>query len=387
MNAIYSDSGAPILPGASIGVIGGGQLGRYFVIEARRMGYVTWVLDPDANAPAMQLAENPVVAHYDDMEALEKLGRACDAVTVEFENVPSQSLHMLSSHCRVAPSADCIKVAQDRDLEKKTAQTHGLSPVPYASITSESDLTSAAKAVTFPAILKTARLGYDGKGQHICHNEEELAAAFQAVEGAACVLEQRIDLAAEVSVVLARGIDGQSVVFPLSRNVHVGGILSTSTVPSGLSQEILACAESQALKLANGLNFVGVLAVEFFIDADGNVLFNEMAPRPHNSGHYTLDATVTSQFEQQMRALCGLPLGSVALLSPVCMINVLGDVWTEKNPDWMRVVETPGAHLHLYGKAAARAGRKMGHINCLADSAEEALAAAHGIHGKLPQLT
>lgn len=377
----------PLLPGANIGVVGGGQLGRYFVIEARRMGYVTWVLDPDANAPAMQLAENPIVAAYDDADALKKLGGACDAVTVEFENVPSQSLDLLTSQCRVAPSAECINVAQDRDLEKRTAKLHGLSSVPYASITSAAEVAIAAQEVKFPAILKTARLGYDGKGQHVCHSEDELAAAFNEVDGAACVLEQRIELAAEVSVVLARGFDGESAVFPLSKNVHVGGILSTSCVPSGLSQEILDAAKDQALKLADGLNYVGVLAVEFFIDTDGNVLFNEMAPRPHNSGHYTLDATVTSQFEQQLRALCALPLGETRLLSPVCMINVLGDVWSGGNPNWLAVSDQAGAHLHLYGKAAARPGRKMGHINCLADTAESAFNSAHVVHGKLPQLT
>jgi 5-(carboxyamino)imidazole ribonucleotide synthase len=363
----------PLLPGTTVGVVGGGQLGRYFVLEARRLGYHTWVLDPDQNAPAMQLAEHCLIADYDDEEALKQLGNACDAVTVEFENVPAKSLELLDALCRVAPTAASIRVAQDRDLEKKTAQMHGLTPVPYATILNVGDIPVAVASVEFPAILKTSRLGYDGKGQHVCHNQQELMDAFDAVGHAECVLEHRIDLLAEVSVVLARRSDGQTAVFPLSRNVHVGGVLSTSTVPSGLDNEILSHAENLARKLADGLNYVGVLAVEFFIDRSGNVLFNEMAPRPHNSGHYTLDATVTSQFEQQLRALCNLPLGDTMLLSPVCMTNVLGDVWTNGDPDWLAVLNQAGAHLHLYGKSEARGGRKMGHINCLAETSEQAL--------------
>lgn len=369
-----------LLPGATVGVVGGGQLGRYFVLEARRLGYHTWVLDPDANAPAMQIAENCLVAGYDDEAALAQLGQVCDAVTVEFENVPAKSLELLDTFCRVAPTADSIRVAQDRDLEKKTAQKHGLSPVPYATISSVSDLPVAAESVEFPAILKTSRLGYDGKGQHVCHNRQELTDAFEAVGRAECVLEQRIDLLAEVSVVLARRVDGQTAVFPLSRNVHIGGVLSTSTVPSGLDNDVLAQAENLARRLADGLNYVGVLAVEFFIDRSGRVLFNEMAPRPHNSGHYTLDATVTSQFEQQLRALCNLPLGDTALLSPVSMVNLLGDLWTNGDPDWLSMFSQAGVHLHLYGKSEARAGRKMGHINCLSDTPENARQCAEKIH-------
>ena len=370
----------PLLPGATVGVVGGGQLGRYFVLEARRLGYHTWVLDPDPNAPAMQIAENCLVAAYDDEDSLNQLGQVCDAVTVEFENVPAKSLELLDTLCRVAPTAESIRVAQDRDLEKKTAQMLGLSPVPYATISTLSDIPAAAQSVQFPAILKTSRLGYDGKGQYVCHNQQELTEAFEAVGQAQCVLEQRIDLLAEVSVVLARRVDGQTAVFPLSRNVHVGGILSTSTVPAGLDSEILTQAENLARQLADGLNYVGVLAVEFFIDRSGQVLFNEMAPRPHNSGHYTLDATVSSQFEQQLRALCNLPLGDTTLLSPVSMVNVLGDLWSNGDPDWLSMFSQHGVHLHLYGKSEARAGRKMGHINCLSDTPEQAQQCAEQIH-------
>lgn len=383
MNGERVSDASPLLPGATVGVVGGGQLGRYFVLEARRLGYHTWVLDPDPSAPAMQLAEHCLVASYDDEEALKQLGQVCDAVTVEFENVPAKSLELLDTLCRIAPSADSIRVAQDRDLEKKTAQMHGLSPVPYATILKASDIPAAMASVEFPAILKTSRLGYDGKGQHLCHNQQELTDAFNAVGQAECVLEQRIDLLAEVSVVLARRGDGEIAIFPLSRNVHIDGVLSTSTVPAELANDVLSNAENLARKLADGLNYVGVLAVEFFIDRSGKVLFNEMAPRPHNSAHYTLDATVTSQFEQQLRALCNLPLGDTRLLSPVCMINVLGDVWSDVEPDWLSVFGQAGAHLHLYGKSEARAGRKMGHINCLAETSEQALQSALEIHSTL----
>ncbi len=374
---------SPLLPGAAVGVVGGGQLGRYFVLEARRLGFVTWVLDPDANAPAMQLAEYTIVANYDDTDALTKLGTACEAVTVEFENVPAQSLEQLSRLCQIAPSADNIRIAQDRDLEKRTAIQHGLTPVPYATIVYNGDIAEAVESVGLPAILKTARLGYDGKGQVVCHSVADVASAFDAVDGVLCVLERRIELQAEISVILARGFDHDVAVFPVARNVHVKGVLSTSTVPAALDNAVLDNAERQARELADGLDYHGVLAVEFFVDEQGNVLFNEMAPRPHNSGHYSLDATVCSQFEQQLRVLCRWPLGSTALLSPVCMLNLLGDAWVNGPPDWSAAFSKTGAHIHLYGKAEARAGRKMGHVNCLDNSAAAALASAETLLGIL----
>jgi len=372
-----------LLPGAVVGVIGGGQLGRYFVLEARRMGYDTWVLDPDKNSPAMQICEHQLVASYDDAKALAQLAGVCDAITVEFENVPANSLALLESTCRVAPSAACIQIAQDRVLEKKTAERHGLVPVPYASIRSEADIVAASERINFPAILKTSRLGYDGKGQYLCNNVKDALDALSLLNHVECVLEQRINLSAEVSVVLARRSDGQTAVFPLSRNTHVGGILSTSTVPSGLNETLLETAQAQALKLAQGIDYVGIMAVEFFVDDTGQVLFNEMAPRPHNSGHYTLDATGCSQFEQQLRALCHLPLGDTRLKTSVCMLNILGDIWSSGNPEWLHVFNTSGAHLHLYGKSEARPGRKMGHINFLGSHPEDLEQLALDIHGKL----
>ncbi len=377
----------PLLPGSTIGVVGGGQLGRYFVLEARRLGYHTWVLDPDANAPAIQLAEHALVAAYDDAEALAQLGKACDAITIEFENVPAASLEQLSQLTRVAPTAASISVAQDRDLEKQTAINFGLAPVPYTTINKASDIPTALASVGLPAILKTTRLGYDGKGQALCHTQEDVQLAFANVNEAQCVLEKRIELVLEMSVVLARGFDGNIAVFPVARNVHEQGILTTSTVPCSLPESlpeaVMSKAVTQASDLAKGLNYHGVLAVEFFVDAAGELFFNEMAPRPHNSGHYTLDATVCSQFEQQLRALCGLPLGSTALLSPVSMVNILGDIWTDNEPDWIKLMQQSGAYLHLYGKSAARPGRKMGHVNCLGKSPEAALDIALNVHRQL----
>lgn len=373
-----------LLPGASIGVIGGGQLGRYFVIAARRLGYTTWVLDPDATAPAMQMCEHPVVGAYDDQDALQQLADACDAVTIEFENVPAASLELIAQHTRIAPSVAAVTIAQDRHAEKKRAREFGLNTAPYAVIATDADINSALKEVQLPAILKTNRLGYDGKGQQTCHNFEDIQQAFHALGSVDCVLEQRIELQAELSVVVARGFDGESVCFPVAQNIHTDGILDVSLVPASADQSLCEQAQALSVRFADGLNYVGVLAIEFFIDAKGELLFNEMAPRPHNSGHYTLDATVCCQFEQQLRALCGLPLGSTQLLSPVCMLNVLGDSWSANNPpDWHSVMAQSGAHLHLYGKAAARPGRKMGHINCLGESAAAAESIARSLRSTL----
>lgn len=369
-----------LFPGATVGVIGGGQLGRYFVIAAQRLGYHTWVLDPDASAPAMQVCEHPLIGAYDDKEALLQLAKVCDAVTIEFENVPAASLELIANSTRIAPPVAAVTIAQDRDAEKQHARDFGLNTAPYAVIESESDIETALNTIQLPGILKTSRLGYDGKGQQTCRTKEAVVTAFNAMNGVACVLEQRIELKAELSVVMARGSDGESVCFPVAQNIHNDGILDTSVVPASESQSLCAQAQSLAVRFADGLDYVGVLAIEFFVDNKGELLFNEMAPRPHNSGHYTLDATVCCQFEQQLRALCALPLGSAQLLSPVCMLNVLGDSWpADGQPDWLSVLAQSNAHLHLYGKAAARPARKMGHINCLADDA----AAALEIAGKL----
>ncbi len=366
-----------LAPGATLGVIGGGQLGRYFVIKARQLGYAVWVLDPDATAPAMQIANVALVANYDDAKALSQLGDACDAVTIEFENVPAKSLQLLQSMTQLAPGPASVELAQDRMLEKQKATESGLLPVPHVSITSQQDITRLGSDVTFPAILKTSRLGYDGKGQRTCNTRNELALAFSEFGAVPCVLEQQIDLAAEVSVVLARGFDGSVAVFPVAQNVHREGVLFTSVVPAMQPSIITANASAQAQSLAHAIEHVGVLAVEFFVAQDGTLYFNEMAPRPHNSGHYTLDATLCSQFEQQVRVMCRQPLGATDLLSPVAMVNLLGDLWVKKSPNIEHLFGSRGCHLHLYEKAAARAGRKMGHVTCLAGDNVSALERIH----------
>jgi len=267
-----------LLPGASVGVIGGGQLGRYFVLAARRLGYDTWVLDPDITAPAMQVCEHSVVGAYDDRDALMSMANACDAVTIEFENVPAASLELIASSTRVAPPVQAVTIAQDRHAEKSLAKEHGLETAPYVVIESHADIGAALHSLQLPAILKTTRLGYDGKGQQTCHSEEDVAAAFDALGGVACVLEQRIDLKAEISVVMARSADGQSQCFPVAQNSHTNGILDTTVVPAGIEASLCDQAQKLAIRLADGLDYIGVLAIEFFINQSDELLFNELAP-------------------------------------------------------------------------------------------------------------
>jgi 5-(carboxyamino)imidazole ribonucleotide synthase len=364
-------------PGATVGVLGGGQLGRYFALIARQYGYHVWVLDPDPDAPAMQIASRKVVARYDDETALQEMGQACDAITIEFENVPAQSLKQLALLTQLAPAADTVEIAQNRLQEKLHARRCDLHPVPHAAINNVEQINAAAQATGLPAILKTATLGYDGKGQQVCHSIDDVTQAFEAFGGIDCVLEKKLDLAAELSVIVVRAFDGEIAVFPVSQNSHNDGILFSSIVPADISPVIQEKAIIQSKTLVESINHVGVLAIEYFIDSDDNLYFNEMAPRPHNSGHYTLDATVCSQFEQQLRVLCGQPLGSTDQLSPVVMINLLGDLWPAgESPDFGPLLATKGCQLHLYGKTQARPGRKMGHFNCLASNCKDALASA-----------
>jgi 5-(carboxyamino)imidazole ribonucleotide synthase len=366
-----------ILPGATIGVLGGGQLGRMFTLAAKVMGYQVVVLDPDPSSPAGQVADVHLKADYRDAVALLRMGSLCDAVTTEFENVPATSLDMLAKHCLVAPSPQALAVAQDRLVEKSRAREFGCDTAPFANIESEADLAQAWSEIGAPALLKTRRLGYDGKGQTRVNNMEELVAAFAELGSVPCLLEGFLPLEREVSVVLARNQNDEIAFFPLSENQHRHGILDISIVPARVPDALAENARRMAAGLAHGLDYVGVMAVEFFIlrgneNPEGRIVFNEMAPRPHNSGHYTLDACATDQFQQQVRALCGLPLGDPRLLSPVVMVNLLGDVWTPQ-PDWEKLLRHPGVQLHLYGKAEARSGRKMGHYNCLATTLEAAM--------------
>ena len=358
-----------ILPGATIGVLGGGQLGRMFVSAARTMGYKTVVLDPDKNSPAGLIADQHICAGYEDAVGLQQMAGLCAAVTTEFENVPAASLRKLAESCVVAPSAEAVEIAQNRGREKNYALDAGLKTTPFKTILSVDDISSAAEITGFPSILKLSCLGYDGKGQVIVNSVEEVQTKFKEFGSLECVLEKMLDLKQEVSVILGRNSDGDVSVFPVSENVHVNGILHTSTVPATISNEITERAQTLAKALADSMQYVGILAVEFFITADDSLIFNEMAPRPHNSGHYTVDATITSQYEQQVRSLCGLPVGDASLISPVVMVNLLGDLWPV---DWAMLFAEKNLKLHLYGKEEARAGRKMGHYNVLAETTESA---------------
>lgn len=365
-----------ILPGATVGVLGGGQLGRMFVLRARTMGYRTAVLDPDPASPAGTAADLHLRAAYTEASALDRLAAECDAVTTEFENVPAEALERLARSCRVRPPVRAVAVTQDRISEKQFLERAGFPTAPFHPIRDERDLERALGEVALPALLKTSRLGYDGKGQAPVDRPGDAALAFRALGSVDCVLERRLALECEVSVVLARGDDGAVAAFPVGENRHRDGILETTVVPARVGRATLDEARAIACRVAAALDYVGVLGVEMFVADGGRIYVNELAPRPHNSGHYTLDACSVDQFEQQLRALCALPLAEPRLLSPVAMINLLGDLWSSGEPRWVEAFRRPGVKLHLYGKAEPRPGRKMGHLNCLADDPERALALA-----------
>ncbi len=362
-----------ITPGNWLGVLGGGQLGRMFVHAAQAMGYKVCVLDPQPDCPAAQAADAHIVAAYDDMEGLTALAAKVRAVTTEFENVPAQSLRFLAQSLPVSPSADAVAIAQDRRKEKAFFIANGLPVGAHAVIESER---AVIEGVRFPAILKTAMLGYDGKGQKTLESAPQVWEAWRAFGGVPCVLEERITLAREVSVIVARNASGQSAVFPLQENQHRDGILDLTIVPARVDDALAQSALALGVKVADALNYVGVLCIELFVSQSGELLVNEIAPRPHNSGHYTIEACECSQYAQQVRALVGAPMGSTRLTSPAVMVNLLGDAWAASEPSWARVLAISGASLHLYGKADAKPGRKMGHVTCTADSVNVALARA-----------
>ncbi len=365
-----------ILPGATLGVLGGGQLGSMFAYAARVLGYHIVVLDPDPHSPAMQFADAHLCAGYDDQTALLDLGKRCAAITIEFENVPARSLDMLAALSTVRPGAVAVAITQDRITEKSYLAEQGFPVVPFAVVRTEQELHEALSNIPAPAILKRSRLGYDGKGQAPVTNLEHAVTAFHMLGDEPCVLEQRVSLEKEISVIVARGADGETACFPVAENQHQDGILDVSIVPARISVALAKQAADMAIKLSEHLKYCGVLAVEFFVLADDRLLINEIAPRPHNSGHATLDAYVTSQFEQQVRTLCGLPLGSTRLLSPAVMVNLLGDLWADGEPHWEKLLQHKQVKLHLYGKSDPRPGRKMGHFTCLDESLEQALAVA-----------
>jgi 5-(carboxyamino)imidazole ribonucleotide synthase len=378
-----------ILPGtigadgrpATLGVMGGGQLGRMFVQAAQAMGYFTAVLDPDPTSPAGLVAHYHIEADYLGEPGLAQLMQRSSAITTEFENVPASALYTLGAHRPVAPSAESVAVCQDRGVEKKHFIDSGVPCAPFALIDSDVQL-AAVPASLLPGILKTTRLGYDGKGQVRVADRAALTAAWDALQRVPCVLEQRLSLAHEISVIVARGADGSCVHLPVQQNLHRDGILAVTQVPApdvapALQQQAIAAAT----QLAQAMHYIGVLCVEFFVLDDGSLVANEMAPRPHNSGHYSVDACDVSQFELQVRCLAGLPLAAPRLHSPAVMLNLLGDLWLdgegrERVPRWAEVLALPGMHLHLYGKASARRGRKMGHLTVTAADAASARAAA-----------
>ncbi|MBI5721790.1 MAG: 5-(carboxyamino)imidazole ribonucleotide synthase [Burkholderiales bacterium] len=365
---------------ANLGMLGGGQLGRMFVHAAQSLGHRVTVLDPDPASPAAAAADEHLRAAYDDEPALARLAATCEAVSTEFENVPAAALRALAERgCRVAPSADAVAVCQHRLREKQLFVRAGVPCAPHAAIESEADLDTPALDALLPGILKTATLGYDGKGQVGVDSRAALAAAFTSLRCAPCVLEKRLPLAAELSVIVARARSGAIVHLPLQGNVHRDGILAVTEVPApGLSRATAEAAIAHARRLAETLGYVGVLCVEFFLLADGRLLANEMAPRPHNSGHYSIDACDLSQFDLQVRTLLDLPLPQPRQHSSAVMLNLLGDLWFDagtgraREPDWPAVLALPGAHLHLYGKREARRGRKMGHLTVTAAQAGEA---------------
>ena len=360
-----------ILPGATLGVMGGGQLGRMFVHAAQRMGYFTAVLDPDPASPAGLVSHHHVQTDYLDQQGLARLADVSAAITTEFENVPAQALARLAGRRAVAPGADAVAIAQDRALEKAHFVRCGVPCAPHAVIETQQQLDGVG-AELLPGVLKTARLGYDGKGQVRVTTREELAVAWNDLKRVACVLERLLPLQAECSVIVARGQDGRMVNLPVQLNLHRDGILALTEVHAGNLPPASARQAIEATRaIAEGLGYVGVLCVEFFLLDDGSLVVNEMAPRPHNSGHYSIDACDLSQFELQVRTLAGLPLAEPRQYSPAIMLNLLGDLWfaggaTEGTPPWDKVLALPGVHLHLYGKTSARAGRKMGHLTLTA---------------------
>lgn len=363
---------SPILPGSTVGVLGSGQLGRMFAIAARRMGYRVHTLSPDDDTPTGQIADLEIRAEYDDLDAVRQFARGVDVVTFEFENVSSESTRAAAEIVPVRPAGEVLHTTQHRKREKLFLSKHGFPVAPWALIGSLDDLRRELAIIGQPAVLKSAGFGYDGKGQVKINADTDLAAAWRAAGGVEAVLEGWVDFSCEVSVIVARGLDGSMADYGLVRNAHANHILDVTVAPAGLQPEIESHAVEIARAIADELQLVGIICVEFFVTRGGLLIVNELAPRPHNSGHFSFDACITSQFEQQLRAVCGLPLGSTAQLRPAAMANLLGDLWKNGEPDWQAVCAMRDVKIHLYGKAEPRPGRKMGHLTAMAATAAEA---------------
>jgi 5-(carboxyamino)imidazole ribonucleotide synthase len=355
-----------ILPGSTIGVLGGGQLGRMFAMAARRLGYRVHTLSPDHDTPTGQISDVEIHAPYEDLDAVREFAERVDVVTFEFENVLPAAAEMAEAHAIVRPSGRALSVAQHRIREKTFVAGLGLPVTPFAPVRTEAELGAALKTVGCPAVLKTAVFGYDGKGQARVASREKAGAAWEAIGRRESILEAYVDLDREVSVIGARGVDGEWSHFGPIENAHERHILDVSLAPAGVPDTISARAVDMTKRVMDALEFIGVLCIEFFVTREGQLLVNELAPRPHNSGHLTFDACRTSQFEQQLRAICGLPLGSPELMQPAAMANLLGDLWEGREPNWAAALAFKDVKLHLYGKSTARAGRKMGHLTATA---------------------
>ena len=380
---------AAIAPGAWLGLLGGGQLGRMFCMAAQSLGYRVVVLDPSAESPAGSVADHHLALDYLDAQGLQQLAALAAGATTEFENVPAAALDFLARTARVTPTAASVAIAQDRISEKMFLSGHGLPLAPFAVLRGDDDL-ATLKPGLLPGIVKSARLGYDGKGQVRVRTIDEVRGAMASMRGQPCVLEALIPLSREVSVIVARDDHGNAATWPVAENIHRDGILDVSVVPARIVTTLADDARAIALRVATLLDYRGVLCVELFVDTAGLLLVNEIAPRPHNSGHYTIDACITSQFEQQARVLAALPLGDTRQHTPAVMVNLLGDLWFDersgddaREPDWNAVLRHPQAKLHLYGKSQPRRGRKMGHVTCLGASLDEALATATSIRSAL----
>ena len=376
---------AAIAPGAWLGLLGGGQLGRMFCMAAQSLGYRVVVLDPGSDSPAGSVADRHVAADYLDPRGLAEVAAVAAAATTEFENVPATALDYLARTARVSPAASSVAIAQDRISEKTFLAGHGFAVAPFAVLRSDADAQEAAAGL-LPGIVKSARLGYDGKGQVRVRTRDDVRAAWRGMGGQPCVLERMIDLACEVSVIVARDGHGASATWPVAENRHRDGILDVSIAPARVAPGLAARARAVATGVADALDYRGVLCVEMFVARDGALLVNEIAPRPHNSGHYTIDACVTSQFEQQARVLAALPLGETRQHTPAVMVNLLGDLWfadaaatAPREPAWPDVLRHPEAKLHLYGKTQPKRGRKMGHVTCLGPTLGDALATARSV--------
>ena len=363
------------LPGATIGLMGSGQLGRMFALAARHMGYRIHVFSPETDTPAGQVADREVSGAYEDEAAVREFAAKLDLLTFEFENIPRQTIDWCAAECEVRPAGSILHTAQNRLREKDFLFEAGIPVAPYRAVRTADELREALASIKTPAILKSAAFGYDGKGQRRIESSDRPEEIWAERPGDELILEGAIDFDKEVSVIVARGPEGEMATFPVCENLHRNHILDITVVPARVTAAVERSAAELGRAIAEQLELIGLLAVEMFLQLDGTLLVNELAPRPHNSGHWTIEGCATSQFEQHVRAVCGLPLGSTQILRPTAMANLLGDEWRAGEPDWVAALNNPDVHLHLYGKRQPRPRRKMGHLSALADSADAAIAA------------